>query len=754
MYILITAFVRVLHLSLTASIAALLLILILKLFHKHIGVRFQHALWIIVILRLIIPVHIESSLSLFNVLSARHENEILSIEKNNVDFTYDFVRNGKVYLNDKSVDKKLPADLSSKKINHDKEPIAKESIVTHVLKIASFIWLSGVFIASVFFLLIIWKFKRETSNLKELTDLNIISVLEKCKKKAGINRYIPIYTCEGFKSPCILGILKPKIFIPKYICDANNYKYLSHILLHELIHYKRKDLLSNFLGVVALLIHWFNPIVWFSISKMKLQREYACDSYVLEIIGEEESTEYGMTLINSSKLISNNKVPQLAIFFETKNQIKRRIKMIKNFKKGSYKMSAAAVICCILASGAILTNGINAKSVKADTTILSDKNNKTEKKDINKFLIDSPLKVYDDIKKAEQILGFKFKVPDFLPENYTVDAGFQVIKISDTDNALKIFFSNPQNRKSGNNFVLQISKENMEEFLKQTTEKQNKEMQSLLASDTNKPKETPKVEITKEAMSLSGITGSNITIKNTISDNYNQISKFFIWQNDGIWYAIEYNESMQGSKNSKPFIDLSIDNAGKVASSIKHMENLKNINYSVKRDVSTEVAAFSIYDKEDLKKATDLLGFNPKFPLTIKNDIKIHGSGLCISGNSDIENKKINYELNTFYNLKKGSLTFNQEKSSETYDNIKKNGYVEIKNDPNKSKQIKVETLKINDKEVFKYQVPYQIDLDKQEESQEYIWKENGFYCSISIFAKVENPDEIAKEFVNSKPIE
>ncbi len=179
----------------------------------------------------------------------------------------------------------------------------------------------GAFITTLFFSLLIWKFNRKTSNLKQITDLNITVLLEECKKKAGINRNIPIYACDNFKSPCIFGILNPKVYIPKYAYITKNYKQLSHIILHELIHYKRKDLFYNFLGTTALLIHWFNPIAWFLIKRMKLQREYACDAYVLEILGEEGSIEYGMNLINFSKLFSKNyKTPQLGIFFETKSR--------------------------------------------------------------------------------------------------------------------------------------------------------------------------------------------------------------------------------------------------------------------------------------------------------------------------------------------------------------------------------------------------------------------------------------------------
>ncbi|WPC43519.1 M56 family metallopeptidase [Clostridium sp. JS66] len=751
---LIRTFLWVLHVSLTASIAAILVILVLKLFNNHIGVRLQHALLFIIIIRLIIPVNIQSNISLFNILFGRYENKTLNIGSN-TNFTYDFLREGKVYLNDKQKDKTVSKISYLEKTSNDKEKIKKENAVTYVLNIASFVWLMGVFITTLFFFMVVWKVKRKTSNLKKLNDLKVIVLMEECKKKADVNKNIPIYACDNFKSPCIVGILNPKIYIPKYAYITKNYKQLSHILLHELIHYKRKDLFYNFLGTIALLIHWFNPIIWFSVKRMKLQREYACDAYVLEILGEEEAIEYGMNLINFSKLFSKDcKTPQLAIFFETKNQIKRRIKMIKKFKKGSYRMSAAAVICCVIAGGIVFTNGVNAKNVKSDTVVTAAQNNDSVKKQESKFIIDSPVKVYDNLKKAEEISGLKFKIPDYIPANYVVDPGFVVIKISDKDNSLKISFQNRENGKVSNNFDFQVSKGSMEECLKQIAENENKKMQNVEIPNTVKNQKEGKVEISKEAMNLEGINGSNITIKSILPGNYQKISKFFVWQNEGMWYSIEYNQGIQGSKNHKKFMDVSTDEVGKVASSIKHIEDAKNVNYSVKRDVSTEISSFTIYDKEDLKRAKELLGFDPKLPLNINKDITIKGSAVGISGDSDIENKKINYELNTFYNLNKGSLTFWQGRTSKTYDSINKNGYVEVQDASNKSKQLKVQTLKINDKEVFKYEDSFETEPNKQTKSEEYVWKENGFYCEVSIYADIENPDEIAKDFVNSKPID
>ncbi|MDS1001998.1 M56 family metallopeptidase [Clostridium sporogenes] len=732
MGILAKIFLWILHASLTASIAALVVILILKLFNSHIGVRFQHALLLIIILRLIIPVNIPSNINLFNILFDKYENKILNVEsKNDTKAAYDFLAKGKIYLNDKTKDGKVTSSSSSEDISYKQEVTAKEKVITNTLNIASCIWLVGVVSIALFFLTISWIFKVKILELEQVTDLKIVSLLEECKKKLSINRSIPIYACDDFKAPCIFGILKPKIYIPKYKYSTNDYKYLSHIFLHELIHYKRKDLIYNFLGTITILIYWFNPIIWFIVKKMKLQREYACDTYVLEILGKEESIEYGMTLINFSKFISSSrKVPQLAIFFETKNQIKRRIKMIKNFKKGSYRMSAAAVICCILAGGIMFTSGVNARDMKRDTNVSAVIN-----KENNKFLIDSRIKSYDSLKKAEKITGAKVKVPNYIPENYAVSSNFHVIKISDKEYSLEIFFGNEKDK----DFTFQVSKKNMEEVLKQIAESENKETLKTIP-DAEKAQSQGKVEFSKEAMNLAGIKGSNVTIKSILPDDFQETKKFFVWQNEGMWYSIGYDMKIQTSKKSKSLMDTSIDEVGKIASSIKYIDDVKNVNYSAaeKEDISTEEVTLQIYDKEDLKKAKELLGFDPKFPLNINKEITINGAAVGLSADSDIKNKKLDYELDIFYNAKIGYITFNQGKSSKKYEDIKK----------------KVNPIEIDGKKVFKYETYLETETDKKLKDQNYIWEENGSYCEASITEGNGNTDEIAKAFVNSKPID
>jgi hypothetical protein len=109
---------------------------------------------------------------------------------------------------------------------------------------------------------------------------------------------------------------------------------------------------------------------------MKLYREYACDASVLELLNEEENVEYGMTLLNLSKILLNKgSYSQIPVFFETNNQIKDRIMMIKGFKKGSYRMTGRAVLGCGIATFLIFTNNLAVKALNAENIIQTTVNN-------------------------------------------------------------------------------------------------------------------------------------------------------------------------------------------------------------------------------------------------------------------------------------------------------------------------------------------------------------------------------------------
>jgi bla regulator protein BlaR1 len=164
------------------------------------------------------------------------------------------------------------------------------------------------------------------------------------------------------KSPGILGVIHPAIYLPEDIQTQVNPEQLKHILLHELAHYKRGDLICNLFSLLAAAIHWFNPLVWLAVKEMRQDREVACDTFVMEILGEPHAIPYGMTILDLSRTFSGiHRRANLISFNESNGQVERRIKMIKRFKTGSYKLSVMAVILCLAVGAVILTDAVSKK---------------------------------------------------------------------------------------------------------------------------------------------------------------------------------------------------------------------------------------------------------------------------------------------------------------------------------------------------------------------------------------------------------
>lgn len=416
--------------------------------------------------------------------------------------------------------------------------------------------------------------------------------------------------------------------------------------------------------------------------------------------------------------------------------------MIKKFKKGSYKMSIVGIISCVIASTVIFTDSVSAKALDVNNTALTTNSNIMN---TPKFLVDTPTKTYDNIEGVEKVAGFEFKLPDF-PRSNKVDS-LQLIKLSDQDNVLCIYLGGDIN------FTFQVSEKDPLEYLKKI-------------GTIKKGVSNLKVESEEQSMKLGEINGFSVTVTATspaetlkngdVRPEFKEVNKYFAWKTEGLWYSIGYNSiSTSSAQNKIQSYNISQDDIEKIAKSIVYPKEIKNVKYSVEKEVSTEIATMMIYEKEDLEKAKSLLGFNPKFPLKINEDINIKESAVGISGDSDIKNNNINYELNNFYSNKSGSITFTEKKNLKDYDNIMKNGYINIWDMENeKDKQVKGEKLNINNNEVWKYLYTEKLDDGTPINNGEYIWKENNIYYSVCFFENTDNSDEIIKEFVNSKTID
>ncbi len=343
MDLLVRVFLSILKSSLTASVLILVVIGILYVFNKNISVRVKNTIWILVLIKILIPVNDHVNTNLFCII---YEKYGTVIQYQN-DVKYKQFQTGEDYT-------------GSAAENND--------FLLNIVKSASFIWFTGVFLLSFWLLIAQLNLIRKTKNSECNIDMEFLI------KKCNIKTKFPVYICDDIKSPCISGIIKPKIYIPSYVLNISDNNQLSYIFLHELVHYKRKDLIYNFFSILALFLHWFNPFVWLAVKKMNLYRECACDACVLELLKEEESIEYGLTLLNLSKLyLETGNHLQLPVFFKTNNQISERIWLIKGFKKGSYKIKANAVLGCTIAAFLMLTNNIPVHALNAENILKKDR---------------------------------------------------------------------------------------------------------------------------------------------------------------------------------------------------------------------------------------------------------------------------------------------------------------------------------------------------------------------------------------------
>lgn len=155
--------------------------------------------------------------------------------------------------------------------------------------------------------------------------------------RASIRYKENIYLCDNIKSPFILGIIRPRIYLPSDI-NANQ---INPVIAHEKAHIRRFDHILKPLGFAVMSIHWFNPLVWIAYSLFCRDIEYACDEKVIKDMKSEEKKTYSEALLSLSVSKRNLAVCPLA-FGEI--NVKSRIKSVLSYKKPTLWIIIISVI--------------------------------------------------------------------------------------------------------------------------------------------------------------------------------------------------------------------------------------------------------------------------------------------------------------------------------------------------------------------------------------------------------------------------
>ncbi len=305
-------FLKTINMSISASwlvLAVLILRFVLKKAPKWINVL----LWGIVAIRLICPFSFESALSL--IPSA--ETIPLNIGMD----TTPTINSGINAIN----------NAVNPIISQSNTPMAGTSVnpMQITIGIYEYLWIFGMIVLALYTAISYWHLH--------------------CKVDTAVRYKDNIFQSENVSSPFVLGIVKPRIYLP-FKLDGQN---LEHVVAHEQAHIHRKDHLWKPLGFLLLTLHWFNPLIWLAYVLLCRDIELACDEKVIKELGNEQRADYTQALVACS--VNRRMIAACPLAFGEVG-VKERVRSVMNYKKPAFWIIILAVIACVGVAVCFLTN--------------------------------------------------------------------------------------------------------------------------------------------------------------------------------------------------------------------------------------------------------------------------------------------------------------------------------------------------------------------------------------------------------------
>lgn len=345
----------VLSSSLMAVVLISLILFAKYIFKNKLGAKWHYLIWFVLVFRMILPWAPESYFSVFNIFSFEKDAAIIQTTNQENNIQVKIVKPSAVNssLNESTVEVDTATDTTAQG-GLSQDYVKKFTINLEMLYL---LWLGVALIVSFYIIFnsIIFELKIKKHNSS--VSREIFKIFWDCKSKLNVYRNIPLIETPYVKSPTLVGFIYPRVLLPVNVLEVIPMEQLSYVFIHELVHFKRKDISINLLTSIILIFHWFNPVLWYAFYKMREDQEVSCDALALSYINQNELKDYALTLIKILESFSKyQKLPNTAGIGGTKLQLIRRLKMIKSYKKHSMKWSVIGFTFIIALCMTSLTN--------------------------------------------------------------------------------------------------------------------------------------------------------------------------------------------------------------------------------------------------------------------------------------------------------------------------------------------------------------------------------------------------------------
>jgi beta-lactamase regulating signal transducer with metallopeptidase domain len=352
-----------------ASVLIGLILVIQGLFHRQLSARWRYRLWLLVVIRLLLPALPASSASLFNLaaLLQRSSPPAAAVASATAPpsrsvapapgvpqpVTAGYTPSGISPGRPPRLTPALPETASENAHTAAREPVRPWP----GSQILVFLWGGGAMIFLARFGVAWFRLARQVAAWPEVTDACVLRLWKSCLAEMGIRRTIGLVLADDGIGPAVTGLTRPRLLVPRNLLAAVTPEELRLVFLHELTHIRCLDIVLQRLAGVLQAVHWFNPVIWWSLRRAEVDRELACDEAVLLRLPPQSQCRYGRLVLKLvQSVVILRPLPGAVGTFLHPSAMKRRIAMIARFRRPPRGASWLAVVFVVVLGLTALTD--------------------------------------------------------------------------------------------------------------------------------------------------------------------------------------------------------------------------------------------------------------------------------------------------------------------------------------------------------------------------------------------------------------
>jgi len=314
----------------TSSLAILLVLALRFLLKGKISNRLQYALWLLVLVRLLVPYQSGysslSALNFTNSINTPKENTVISQSFTDIPSASDEF--------DTPIVPENQQNAQSSETNASNSNPVKQLLD----------WIGSLGAIGIAAVIII-------------SNIRFARILRRSRKIAEFYEPVPVYYSDRIQTPCLYGFFRPGIYLPEHCTDPIA---AGHIIAHETAHYRHKDHIWSVLRGLCLCLHWYNPLIWVAVWLSKADGEMASDEAAIRELGEDSRAEYGRTLISLTccRPTLQAMISTATTLYGSKRSLKTRIKQIARSPKTKWIAVVVLMIAISFINLLLFTNPI------------------------------------------------------------------------------------------------------------------------------------------------------------------------------------------------------------------------------------------------------------------------------------------------------------------------------------------------------------------------------------------------------------